>query len=280
MPSINAHGMSEVEKNLLKRKETLNTLISKQFDLDNEQQIQELRRYMSEFELSKHQMYLYQGMGEGLKAWGASWIVGLFLPIPAFAGYLLTSCLYLGVIGYTLERFSMSDFYERLSEMKTLYNWCLKNGNEAYNSQIDNTAKLANPDIIRLIQLIAPLCSVDFMLAWPREVVQNNENNAGWGSVASSFYVTVSSSIGSFFYRSAPSIDPRRIKELKIAVENREYDIGAFKGFEHSIGYFTTNTEFRALLSQQVKQPIHSLKQIIPDLLASSNTNPSSLSNR
>lgn len=268
MPRINANGMSEVEKDRLKRKEALNTLTSKPFDPADEGQIKALKRYMNEFELCKHQMYLYQGMGEGLKAWGASWIVGLILPIPAFATYLLTSCLYLGIAGYVLERFSINDFYDHLSEMKTLYNWCLKNGNETYTSEIDNSSKLDNKEIIRLIQLIAPLCSVDFMLAWPRVVVQTNENSAGWGNVASSVYVTFSS-LASFFSRSTTGIDLKRIRDLKMAIENREFDISVFKGVELSVSYFATNSEFREMLSQQVTQPLQSIKHMIPYLSSS-----------
>lgn len=270
MGKLSAVGMAEVEAARAKRAEALRTLTAVPFDLNNKTHTKALKDYSDQFELSVNQMYLYQALSTGLTAYSGSWVVGFFLPLPDFVNYFLTSFLYLGVAGMILERFSMTDFYEQLNEMKTIYNWCLKNGNVNYSADIDNTDTLAYPDTQRMVKLIAPLCSTDFMLAWPRVTAQT-EQTSGMVSSAFSWGFGALSSASSLFY-SSPKVSQdqlTRIRELKSNVETRSLDVGIYTGLEQSIKYFATNTEFRVMLKDKVSQPIQSVKEYIPKAMMS-----------
>ncbi|HAT7072250.1 TPA: hypothetical protein JAN90_05605 [Legionella pneumophila] len=277
MGKVNAVGMAEVGVERAKRKEALRVLTSSLFNLDNKEHTQALEKYIKQFELSVNQMYLYQTMSTALTAWGGSWIVGRFLPIPEFANHLLAACLYLGVSGYILESFSMTDFYEQLKEMKVLYNWCLKNNKENYSTDIDNTNNLLYPDIQRMIKLIAPLCSTDFMIAWPKEVKTTETQSGILSNTLSIGYSIVSAPFSLFSTASKPSQDQvQRIKDLKVQVETRGLDLGVFAGFEQAVKYFATNSDFRDLLKAKLTQPVNSFKNLlqttIPGMLAGTNS--------
>ncbi|AMP89872.1 hypothetical protein [Legionella pneumophila] len=277
MGKVNAVGMAEVGVERAKRKETLRVLTSSPFNLDNKEHTQALETYIKQFELSVNQMYLYQAMSTALTAWGGSWIVGMFLPIPEFANHLLAACLYLGATGYILESFSMTDFYEQLEEMKVLYNWCLKNNKESYSTDIDNTNNLLYPDIQRMIKLMSPLCTTDFMVAWPKEVKTAETQSGILSNTLSIGYSIVSAPFSLFSTASKPSQDQvQRIKDLKVQVEIRGLDLGVFAGFEQAIKYFATNSDFRDLLKAKLTQPVNSVKNMlqttIPGMLAGSNS--------
>lgn len=262
--------MAEVAAARAKRAETLRKLTAEPFDLKNKTHVKALKEYTDQFELSSNQMYLYQALSTGLTAYSGSWLVGFFLPIPEFANYFLTGFLYLGIAGLILERFSMTDFYEQLDEMRTIYNWCLKGGNANYGSDIDNTDNLAYPDTQRMVKLMAPLCSTDFMLAWPR-VVEQTEKSNGMVSNALSWGYSVWTATSSFF-STAPKTNQdqlMRIRELKSNVETRSLDVGVFAGFEQAIKYFVTDTEFRNILKEKLSQPIQSVKEYIPKAIMS-----------
>ncbi|HAU1181590.1 TPA: hypothetical protein JBI17_02330 [Legionella pneumophila] len=277
MGKVNAVGMAEVGVERANRKEALRVLTSSPFNLDNKEHTQALEKYIKQFELSVNQMYLYQAMSTALTAWGGSWIVGMFLPIPEFANHLLAACLYLGATGYILESFSMTDFYEQLEEMKVLYNWCLKNNKENYSTDIDNTNSLLYPDIQHMIKLMAPLCPTDFMIAWPKEVKTAETQSGILSNTLSIGYSIVSTPFSLFSTASKPSQDQvQRIKDLKVQVETRGLDLGVFAGFEQAIKYFATNSDFRDLLKAKLTQPVNSVKSMlqtaIPGMLAGSNS--------
>lgn len=257
--------MAEVEAARAKRAEALRALTAAPFDLNNKTHAKALKEYTDQFELSVNEMYLYQALSTGLTAYGGSWLVGFFLPVPDFVNYFLTSFLYLGVAGMILERFSMTDFYEQLAEMKTVYNWCLSA--EVENS-LDN---LAYPDVQRMVKLMAPLCSTDFMQVWPKITTQTEESSNMFSNTLSWGYAAVSSA-ASFFSSSSskPSQDQlARIRELKVNVETRAFDVGIYTGLEQSIKYFATNTEFRTILRDKISQPIQSVKEYIPKAMMS-----------
>lgn len=267
---LSATGMAEVAAARAKRAETLRKLTADPFDLNNKTHVKALKEYTDQFELSSNQMYLYQALSTGLKAYSGSWLVGFFLPIPEFANYFLTGFLYFGIAGLILERFSMTDFCEQLDEMRTVYNWCLKGGNANYSSDIDNTDNLAYPDTQRMVKLMAPLCSTDFMLAWPRVVAQTEESS-GIVSNAFSWGYSAWTSASSFF-SAAPKTNQdqlMRIRELKSNVETSSLDVGVFAGFERAIKYFVTDTEFRNILKEKLSQPIQSVKEYIPKAIMS-----------
>lgn len=276
MGKLSANKMSEIATERAKRSEQLRVLTSSPFDLDNKEHTRAIKKYIDNFELTANQMYLFQGMSSGLTTWGGSWIVGLFLPIPDFANYFLTAVLYFGVAGYILERFSMTDFYEQLTEMKTIYNWCLKGGQDICSSAVDNTENLAYPDIQRMIKLIAPLCSTEFMLAWPKES-KAEEHKGGLSSalstgytVLSTSYAIVSSPFSLFSSSEKPKVDLNRIRELKVNVETRNFDVGVFNGLEQAIKYFATSPDFREIMAAKVRQPVETVKNMVPSALMES----------
>lgn len=277
MGKVNAVGMAEVEVERAKRKEALRVLTSSPFNLDKKEHTEALEKYIKQFELSVNQMYLYQAMGSALTAWGGSWIVGMFLPIPEFANHLLAACLYLGAAGYVLESFSMADFYEQLTEMKVLYNWCLKNGKDNYPSDFDNANNLLYPDIQRMIKLMAPLCSTEFMIAWPKEVKTTEAQTGILSNTLSLGYYVVSAPFSFFSTSNKPSQDQvQRVKELKVQVETKGLELGVFAGFEQAIKYFATNPDFRDLLKAKLTQPVNSLKNILQTTIPAMLTSPSS----
>lgn len=254
-----AHIMDGVQKERIKRKEELQNLLSMPFDINNKSHFIALTIYLNEFERSTHLRSLYLCMNEGLKAYGGAWLVGFVLPVPEFINSMLWALLYTGIAGFSLEKLSETDYFEQLEEMRQLYNWCLKSGEATYSPHLDNTEKLAQPEIQRLVKALAPFCSVDFMLAWRPEMDKPVEATSG-----------LLSSVFSLF-ASKPTVDLTQIRELKIAVETRSLDLGIYKGFEQAMAYFATNLEFRELLKSKVNIPLNQAKEMLPSLLASSN---------
>ncbi|RUR19632.1 hypothetical protein ELY21_03275 [Legionella sp. km535] len=252
MGKLNAGGMAALETERAKRNDELRSLVSSPFDSGNLEQLNALKKYINDFEYSVNQMYVYQALSNGLKAWGGSFIVARFLPIPDFINPILSACLYFGVAGFILERFSISDFYNQLNEMKQLYNWCLKGGNTHYDERIDNTQGLLNPDIQRMIQLMAPLCTTEFMMAWPNEAERAEEPTGYISNAISIGYSFMSSPFSLFSKSPLPSGDQRiKLHDLKISVETRKLDLNAYTGFKQAIDYFMTtltNTDYKALL--------------------------------
>ena len=264
MPDLNEDGIAEIEKEKKQRIKDLEALVSKPFDLNNKEQLLSLKKYIDNFELSVNRMYLYQASSQGIKAFATSWVVGRFLPFPEFVSSILALLLYLGTAGYILKNASMTDFYNQLEEMKTLYCWCMKDSNATYNEQIENTDKLANPNIQRLIQLIAPLCTINFMVAWPK---LSAHSDAPSGLLSSG--LSIAGSVVGLFYNSTPKtkVNHSQIHDLKFNVENRKYDVDVFNGLAQSIKYFSTSPEFREMLTNKLTNPVNLLEPFIPSLL-------------
>ncbi len=255
---LTVEGMTAVEKNKRERADALKILTSKPFNPNDDEQQASLRKYINNFEYNANLMYLFQGMSTGLTAWGGSWLVGFLLPVPEFANYFLSMFLYCGAAGYILQNFSLDDFHNQLDEMKAIYNWCLKNGLQKYDGT-DNTATLTNPDIQRLIKLIAPLCTTEFMLAWKKVSEDEQPKSTIWTSISSAY---------SFFTAPTPSVDHNRLQDLKASVERRELDVGVFKGVEGAVRYFATDPHFRELLTSKVKQPVDQIREMLPSVLS------------
>lgn len=257
MGKLTVEGMAAVEKNKRERAEALTLLTSKNFNPKDEEQLASIRKYINNFEYNANLIYLYQGMSTGLTAWGGAWLLGLLLPVPEFAKYFLSMFLYCGAAGYILQNFSLEDFHNQLDEMKTIYNWCLKSGQHKYDGT-DNSQALSNPDIQRLIKLIAPLCTTEFMLAWKPVSEAEQPKSTIWNSI---------SSVYSFFTAPTPTVDQNRLLDLQASVERRELDVGVFKGVESAIRYFATDPHFRELLTSKVKQPVEQIKGMLPSVL-------------
>lgn len=259
MGKINVEKMNKVEMDRTEKSEKIAKLTSIKFDLSNEEHTAALKKYVDNFELSANQMHLFQSLSSGLTAWGGSWIVGFILPLPEFARYFLTAAFYFGTIGYVLERFNTTDFFEELGEMKTIYNWCLRS-TDIKESEINDILSL--PDMNRMIRLMAPFCTNKFMTAWKEVPDVENKGivssiiNTGW-SVAS---------YGASFFTPAPKvkIDHNQIEELKTKVETGGFDVGIFNGFEQSIKFFATNPEFRELMRAKINNPVETLTNLLP----------------
>lgn len=258
MGIVTVEGMGAVEKIKKERAEALKTLTSKPFDLKDEHQQAVLKHYINNFEYSVNQMYLFQGMSSALTTWGGSWLLGRLLPIPEFANYFLNLFLYCGVAGYILQNFRVTHFHDQLSEMKTLYNWCLKKNATEYDGT-DTTDILTNRTIQRLIHLIAPLCTTEFMLVWKKVTEVEETKSTIWSSIS---YAV------SMFSTPKSGIELDRLHDLKASVEKRELDVGVFKGIEGAIRYFATDVHFRELLMAKVKKPLEQVKGMFPSILS------------
>ncbi|KTD05161.1 hypothetical protein OQJ19_15735 [Fluoribacter gormanii] len=257
MGTLTVDGMTAVEKSKKDRAEALKALTSKPYNVNDDEQQAALKKYINDFEYHANLMYLFQGMSTGLTAWGGSWLAGFLLPIPEFANYFLSMFLYCGAAGYILQNFSLADFHSQLDEMKTIYNWCLKKNQTEYDG-VDNTNILSNPDIQRMIKLMAPLCSTEFMLVWKNVTATEETKTSIWSSLYNAY---------SLFSSSKSDVDLNRLQDLKASVERRELDVGVYKGVEGAIRYFATDTHFRELLMAKVKQPVDQIRDMLPSVL-------------
>lgn len=262
MGKLNPSGMQEIDEMAEKRAEELRVLTSTPFNLKNTQHTKALKKYIDNFEFIANQMYLLQSMSDSVKPLFGTWLAGYVLPIPNFANYMVTSFFCLCCAGWMVEGLRRTDFSLQRKEMQILYNWCLKGGKEKYDSAIDNTETLAHPDIQRMVKLMAPLCTTQFMLAWEKET-RVEEQKGGWSNVLSSGYTAFTSTVAFFSSSSKPNIDLNRIYELKVKVETRDFDVGLFS-FEKSLKYFATSQEFRDLMAEKISGPINIVKNIAP----------------
>lgn len=224
-----------------KEKESLELLTSKPFDLKNKEQLAALNQYINHFEDSANQMYLYQSK---MTEWENFWMIVATLSLSEFADSLLPFFLYCGITDTILEKFNVTDFYEQLEEMKLIYNWCLKNNEPVYNGITNNNELLANVDIQRFIKLIAPFCTTDFIIVWPKVSVQEKSTKPvlHFFSTAYSFFTPVTT-----------GIDNNRLNDLKIKVEHRKLDVNVLNGIERAINYFTSTLQFNAKIHQPLE---------------------------
>ncbi len=256
---LTVDGMTAVERAKKDRADALKALTSKPFNLNDEEQQAALKKYINDFEYNANLMYLFQGMSTGLTAWGGTWLAGFLLPIPEFANYFLSMFLYCGAAGYILQNFSLADFHNQLDEMKVIYNWCLKKNQPEYDGTTDNTVILSNPNIQRMIKLMAPLCPTEFMLVWKKITAVEETKSSIWSGFSYAY---------SLFSSPKSDVDLNRLQDLKASVERRELDVGVYKGVEGAIRYFATDVHFRELLMAKVKQPVEQIRDMLPSVLS------------
>lgn len=263
MGKVNAQGMAEFEANLQQRNAALRALITTPFDLKNEEQQKKLKQYIVEFEFFANQMYVYQFLQKGVSVWMSSLAAPRYIPESVNSFFYIA--LYVGVLAHILERFSMTEFYAHLNEMKTLYNWCLKNNNSVYTPEIDNTEILNNETVQQLIKLLAPLCDTDFMIVWPRETQHKEEPKGNWNRTIKAGYLAVAAT-WSFFSSGFEqlTVEQNRIKEIKENVERRRMDLGVFNGFTHALDYFRRNMQYGGLLHTKLQKQLVQLPEMLP----------------
>lgn len=260
MGKLNPEGMMKIAEAKEQRAHALKNLTAQAFDASNAEQLATIKKYLNAFEFSANQMYLFQGMSTGIKAWGSSWIIGRILPIPDFANYFLTAFLYFGAAGYILQKFNANDFHDEVEEIKTIYNWCFK-GNKEVND------KLNHPEIQRMIELLAPFCSTEFMCVWPK-VSNEQKPQSGLGIV-----VGATQKLYSRFFSPTPPLSDK-LQALQAKVENGEFELNAFTGTEKAIRYFATDPNFRATLMAKVQPQIDYAKGMLPEMITTGFSHP------
>lgn len=265
MNDLSANGMSAIKAARAKRSEAISALTSVPFSINNPDQLKELKSYINDFELHVNQMYLFRAMSTCAKAWGGSLIVKTAFPIPDFANYLLNNLLYIGIAGYILQSFSMTDFYEHVEETKQLYNWALKGNKEQYTSDLDNTEVLSNDDIKKLIKLMAPFCDTEFMIAWDRISMPAQQAHGGWSKTLNSGYTALCATFSFLSQIPKPSTDAEyRIRQLKTDVEQRHLDLSVYNGADQAIKYFITAPTFKTLMASKLQKPLEMVGHLLP----------------
>lgn len=265
-----SHAESEkIKKQREEHEANLQRFMSQPFNPSNKEQLNELKQRIDDFEFTLNQRYLFKGMNTGLQTWGIFTTVRMLLPLPEFANYFLSAFLYLGAAGFILQKFSTTDYYNQLNEMKEIYNWALKDGKDFYDGKTNNTDKLNTAEIQKLITLLAPECDLKFMLAWPK-VTEEQPLKTGFSAV-----FAVGQNLYGRFFSSAPEVSGK-LKPLQIQVETETLSVNALAGFEQSLRYFTTSPYCRDLLKATIQQPVDYVKGMVPEVISSSFSHPKS----
>ena len=269
MPDFTTEGMEEVGKINEERLRELRQLIATPFNPTNKKQIRLLDDYLNRFELSANSMQLYRNL-ENLFIWGIVYsFAQVIIPILPDLKYTIL----IGWVCSKLKNHRLKESEMELQEMKIIYNWCLKNGDNVYNSKINNDQNLANPSIQRLIKLLAPICRVEFMMAWPpgtgisadnktQKSIDNNGESlvkSGWNTVVNvgSAVCDVGGKAYSFLTNTAPTppkntenknttnlplnSSPRKKNEL-LSVDELKYRVETQQFKYEPWGYFISSS--------------------------------------
>lgn len=263
MVHMTAERMREIDIQKESNKKQLAELMATPFDPSNAEQLKKLAKYIDQFECAVNQQYLFQAMNQGLTMWGVSTAgltgLGRFLPVPDFVVVAVFGFFYVGVMGLLLENFSINAFHDQLQAMKTLYNWCLKGGKKDYENQENNEA-FAKPEIQRLLKLLAPLCDVDFMLAWKAHITKRPEQPAGFAEKIYNY-----ARVPMLYFSTAPKPIDNSVRGLQMAVENRALDIGVSQGLQQALRYFSTDAKFRSIAMEKITSlPMEAVASLMP----------------
>ncbi len=258
-------GMKRIARAQKERLDILTHLTTTQiFDPKNPEHIVLIKKYNDDFELMQNQMYLFNGMSLCLWFWAGSFVTHFFLPIPDISSYLLL----LGLTGTVLAHFCTTDFSNHLTELKTVYNWCLKHkddqGHYEYDGVTCNTEKLNHLEIQRMLSLLAPSCSVEFMQVWSKET-KEAETNTGFLEIVAD----ASQKAWSTFFPKPKSTTPtpsEKLKSLKLEIEANSLKVNAFDGLKIALHYFATNPTFRDII--QSKFPVLAIISSAKDALS------------
>lgn len=233
MTSSIVETMNQSTSLLKTRATNLKDLLSKPFDLKNQEQIKALQDYMDEFELLTHQYHYSKQASRGHMISLVWSMFGNCIPFGIVLSPLMNTLFYLTSTSYLLTTAPNDDLLAmRLIEMQDIYTWILK------GSKIDSTELLAHQDIRRLVELMAPWCEVDFMVSWER-VIREEHDKAPEPS-----YWSIATSYLPFF--SAPPVDLEGINNLKRNVELRAFDQTQAEAFKKACEYFKDHPKLRA----------------------------------
>lgn len=250
-----------------KKQSDLEKLTATPFDINKENQLAVLKNYIDKFEYCANKNYLIQDMMYVYATtWGLSLFSSLYIPLVDYPEWIVRYCFFKVLL---LSQLDGTNFNEQLLEMKTIYNWCLKGGQEHYNPSIDNTKKLEHPEIVRLITLLAPLCDVEFMMAWKNVVDNPQKQTSSWGSNLSSCTSMLRSAV-SFGYSvyskglseaTKPSEEAEKVHKLKIAVETGALSLDFVKSGVQACQYFALSSSFKSLVVKSATQSLRSLSE-------------------
>lgn len=269
MRKINPAGMADVERARRQRALDLDTLIATPFDINNRDHKRALQKFLNDFEFSVNKMYFYQAMAPLLPAAIGSWVTSKFIPfIPEFGNFFIAAAFYLGAAGLCLTELQLTDFDNRLQEMKKLYNWCLKNNETHYNLGIDNTLKLHDPEIQRFIKLLAPLCEKSFIIAWPPVLTPSETATDGgsWSKLFSTGYSALHATIFMFSPTVKATPEELKVDELKRVVESEALNLGVYGGFEQAMRYFVSCIDLEAI-KEKIQRPTELIPSAVTNML-------------
>ncbi|KTD75113.1 hypothetical protein [Legionella waltersii] len=248
MTRFTAEGMKKLELAHSERQQKLNNLTKKSFEPRNEAQVKELEKYIIEFESNANKIYLARGLTYAIHTYLGYRAFNFIFPImPQVVTDLLAYGVVLGMGGLAYKELKVDDFKMHLNEMRVLYNWVLKGNQEEYSDDIDNSRLLANPLIQRMIETMAPFCSTDFMIVWPK-VVKEEERKSDTG------LLNTVASIGKSalsWWSPPPKQDlsqSEKINDMKNKVETGGYNLSVLAGLKRAVGYFFSDKDSHELM--------------------------------
>ena len=65
-------------------------------------------------------------------------------------------------------------------------------------------------------------------------------------------------------------------RKSRVNVETRNFDVGVFNGLEQAIKYFATSPDFRELMTAKIRQPVETVKNMVPGAALLGGFSPSS----
>lgn len=241
----------------------LRALFSTPFNESNPEHLKALKTYLDNFEFDLARKELYKTGNRIMFGYLVYFAVTWFFRIQAFDS-IATPTLAFGVMCELLNRASKTDYANTITEMKELYNWVMKSGKDEYIEGMDATDKMTNSDVQRLILLLAPHTTPEFMQAWPKILVNQEPTQQ---STMSWLYNSASSAISYGYSRltSQPKSDEvlneeHKVRALKLLVEKDEVSSGVVKSMADVCKKITSDPEFRSMVLTKgfdfVKEPV------------------------
>ena len=272
MPALSAAQMQKISNNKKAQRRALEHLINEPFDLNNATQMALFQERVQQFELSVNRMYVFEAMTDLIKVWGSSWIWAILLPIPESINIVLNYAFYVGIAGWVLSRFNSNDFHQEWENMKEIYNWALKGSSRYYDENYDNAEILKDATVQKMITLLAPLCSVQEMIAW--KLTGDSPVSQSW-KVIQAVQWTASWLSGA---PAAAASEDIKVQMLKEKVEREEFRAAPIDKLKQALEYFSTNPDFRGNASEKVlslaQQPFSLFKTTFPNFADQAEVKP------
>lgn len=246
-PMSEALYIDSVREAHLKRAESLTTLMSKPFDINNEAHIEQVRQYMDQYEYKAHQRKIISVVQSTLYYSAATWVLLCFLRMPEFINTFSTIAVLLGVAASAYKSKDQANLLIDDSEMRNLYKWVFNKPTDTYDPKLDRSAMLVNPDMQRLVRLIAPYSTdPDSVIVWPKTSKSSLKGVValGMNALSSAF------SVG----------DPPAVKQLKQDIESQSFNVGWYDSIERSVRFFVTNPYSKLTMQNHV----NAAKAVLP----------------